>query len=1468
MSEFYGEGVSRTLSAKARQFVNVVWQKGKPPLDSELNLMTQLVNEARQAMLAANVSSGFIGNVVGGKEDYQFNRQASNLLWLGKNEADSEGDVIWANVNGWLVPVVGTQSTDTRNAILLPPPAGSASDSDVNFVFLEVWQAQVSPDGTDNKPAANFLYKYGNVEYGGTNVTNDLQDPAIAAETTERVQLQYRLRVVSGVNPALNPNGFNSAVKGQGTLDNPTTNTSPNFRFTNMKDELGDPGLWRAGDGNGETGVLGTVDGYTYAVPVALVFRRSTLTWTRTQQHGALNRNPDMTDRSEASVLPTIGLAADINATTTTVEVDVSQASTTFDSAGGLVRVNGEIMAYSSYSGTTFTISARGARGTHATAHSTGDPVDFVSGHPLGLFSDQIVDDDVLDLRHMISMDGLDYNGILRTNFDQLVKGQLGTTWKKSSGSVKGTRHYQLDYFGASAVAPDFSAKADQPDGFRKIFSDACTLQPNNLVVLGTNGATEATADLSFNPGTVIHRQSTTDWNDNDVALFSLDQFRSTFSISAPNNKKVRFVHPYEYDGSPHSPVRLWFGDTDPSGATPGKTAPLTLESTDANPWFMVLGSVVEDLSVASEGQADIDFSTSGGNGVLDVSGVTFSAQDGTDLVTAGAWVLLTPGTDDTSTNPENHGAFRVNGVDGSGNLLVEDADGTVPAFTTTTNNRSYSLRLTSCAEDDENLAVILLRGDADPIASATTLLITYDLLYHPARGLSRVPEDALYVELDPGADANFVRENDFQNVEDAATATVKKSPAVSMMAYPHKGVSELQTRGSQDVASSVETVWAEAYVDRGSKTLVYQPLRNISARLELQNNPGAITITDNSSLWNLATSDTEASVLIPKELRPTLGRIDLPFVTSKASVADDSTAPAYGLNCTLLSGSPDVNSGYLQQRIVAVYDPVNTTISNFGDYTDLSGIGGGPGGTSALVCRYYDQGGVRGIELPANYGVARLFAAHLQSDFYTVSPGQSVFSSGSNYRVASGVARQNILRTDGERRSLIITDNNTFVIPEDVLDQNYFTDELADQPLIFEFAAFLFDDWTQDLMRVHELAAAGATTNDFQLFVNGPSLAGDDFFLVSTRRPYQGSIYGTMPIARSDTASVEYSDYDPKRNTESQADILDLFTPLSPEEDVRVSNPGTLEVLAALPFATTLGTGVVSGPVEPGSYTDTGYLNISGFPFTDLTDADRSAVSRAHPFTNSGAIVSPALSEHVAGLTERLPLGLVAGDYQFLGEGLTGEFKRFWTPSVSLEAIGDIRDGRRMSNPLLEGKIVFSDGTSGQVYDNVNDLYRTYRGGTAHAASGTRPGGAVMLTGGRVYKDLPYVATPDDQNLKMHGAVLFGVAFLVRNKAETVTDNNYAVSAGDELQMLVMTGMTLGEELDLTGDFTKEFVDLLLQLHPRGIGEGYCAADRYRVAGRPLQKSMRNVSGPESYDAYLGRDTFGPIAPPTDDNC
>lgn len=199
MAENWGPGVSRTLSALARQFTNVVWQADKPPLDSELNLMSQIEWESLSNVVRSQVHSGFFLDPTRAREDYEVDPLWTNQFAIGVPAVvdliEEAEPVLIAAVNGWVFPVAGTQIDSVKNRIALYPPP--STDARTDFVFLEVWRTIVAPNpSTVNKPTAATIWKYGNVEFGGTNITDDIEDPSIGFETTERVQLQYRIRVV------------------------------------------------------------------------------------------------------------------------------------------------------------------------------------------------------------------------------------------------------------------------------------------------------------------------------------------------------------------------------------------------------------------------------------------------------------------------------------------------------------------------------------------------------------------------------------------------------------------------------------------------------------------------------------------------------------------------------------------------------------------------------------------------------------------------------------------------------------------------------------------------------------------------------------------------------------------------------------------------------------------------------------------------------------------------------------------------------------------------------------------------------------------------------------------------------------------------------------------------------------------------------------------------------------------------
>lgn len=670
MAEDFGSGVSRTLSARMRQFAAVVWQADNPPLDSELNLMSQMDQESLAQAVRSTMPSGFLLDPTRSLDDYQFDKSWSNFFKLGaprtapqgsSTETDEQAPVVWANVNGWVLPIAGTNVSvegDTSNHVRLYPPP--SSDSRIDFVFLEAWQALVQPNPSEvNKPSASTLYKYGNVLYGGTNLTDDLEDPAVGQETTKRVQIQYRVRVFGdgaggGNSVALDiyPDGLGDPnLYGKATAPAPVTSSGGAFLFTNMREELGDPSLWRAGDGDPNND-LGTVDGYVYAIPLCAIFRRSSGTFVgvadsgNANQNGAFNRTPATgllpDPLTGARVLTTATLTHAITATQTGL-IDVTgvngcglEDSSLVLSSTFLV-IDGEVIGISAVDtvGGTITIpvSGRGRWATDAVGHALGTTIQFFNTRPDGLFADEIAETDILDLRRAVNPGDWDYQRLLQHNLAALAENSLRSAWKRSgAGSSEGVTVTAVDYLladGTTAV-PNQTDALDGPDGIRTVFSDAASLQRDVTLLLDneaslTGGFTATQFDATvgwdvgpdFKPTGFLNLGGvyTNAWTNGSVIFLhsggdtGTAGARGTFRDGA--ERAVRFVAPREYwrsgfpvvdpsNGDQH-PVSLRFlnqRSTEPD--PPGEVLPLKHPGPQY-PWresnferpFLVLGGLL-----------------------------------------------------------------------------------------------------------------------------------------------------------------------------------------------------------------------------------------------------------------------------------------------------------------------------------------------------------------------------------------------------------------------------------------------------------------------------------------------------------------------------------------------------------------------------------------------------------------------------------------------------------------------------------------------------------------------------------------------------------------------------------------------------------------------------------------------------------------------------------------------------------
>jgi len=113
------------------------------------------------------------------------------------------------------------------------------------------------------------IYPEGNVLSGAEEyLPENIIDPQVGVETSKRIQIQYRIRIVDGVDPYI----YTEAGIGHDFVFSlgPNLNSSDagSYTFLNMGEENGDYGLWRARCRN-------TYDGYSWSIPMFFVTRRN-----------------------------------------------------------------------------------------------------------------------------------------------------------------------------------------------------------------------------------------------------------------------------------------------------------------------------------------------------------------------------------------------------------------------------------------------------------------------------------------------------------------------------------------------------------------------------------------------------------------------------------------------------------------------------------------------------------------------------------------------------------------------------------------------------------------------------------------------------------------------------------------------------------------------------------------------------------------------------------------------------------------------------------------------------------------------------------------------------------------------------------------------------------------------------------------------------------------------------------------
>jgi len=299
--------------------------------------------------------------------------------------------------------------------------------------------------------------------------------------------------------------------------------------------------------------------------------------------------------------------------------------------------------------------------------------------------------------------------------------------------------------------------------------------------------------------------------------------------------------------------------------------------------------------------------------------------------------------------------------------------------------------------------------------------------------------------------------------------------------------------------------------------------------------------------------------------------------------------------------------------------------------------------------------------------------------------------------------------------------------------------------------------------------------------------------------------------------------------------------------------------------------------PGKSGAETRVALLNAAG------TYACRLSVPPNHAFTGGGALVTGPVGleggmdlpmnaklKHSAvtplrltGMTDRLPLGILVSDSDFMGEDplrvgmaynvLSGGGDQGTTEMSTYTSTG--QEFARMSGPA--GYLGMADGAILQytAYNRISEpngtkKFRLYRGGGSSYVLNHEAGGPV---------DYSVTGFSSSMQPVLKGAVLAGRAYLVRNGKETAFTGNVVRSYGDEVQMVIVTNAIYGDgPHKVSPDYGIDGI-----ISPTDYGKGYAASDRYRLEGKPLVKSRAALPDPNVELA-----PYPPEDPADDDPC
>ncbi|HUW59285.1 MAG TPA: hypothetical protein VMZ92_21810, partial [Planctomycetota bacterium] len=234
----------------------------------------------------------------------------------------------------------------------------------------------------------------------------------------------------------------------------------------------------------------------------------------------------------------------------------------------------------------------------------------------------------------------------------------------------------------------------------------------------------------------------------------------------------------------------------------------------------------------------------------------------------------------------------------------------------------------------------------------------------------------------------------------------------------------------------------------------------------------------------------------------------------------------------------------------------------------------------------------------------------------------------------------------------------------------------------------------------------------------------------------------------------------------------------------------------------------------------------------------------------------------NLTGMTERMPLGILLQDSDFIGENPLGD-----NASAVNTFFGGIRPVQSLLPLTASAGEEFTRfaGSPGELTAQADGAILQYTAFNADSNPGGskrfrlfRGGGSSFMLGGKnpggpldwFSESMPPALEP-----VLKGGLLACKALLVRNFVEKAFSTDDTTTDGDEIQMVLLTN---GIIANTRAEQQQNGITIGGIISPTGFGEGTAASDRYRIDGKPMFVGRtRVIPDPETVPMapFPGRD-------------